>query len=256
MISILTLSTQLTYTRFIHASVLKVSLYCSVMDSIYAKSRELLASGSFNTKDVVDFVDYAELFKVKYIIEKYIPTEDLSGMINAIKSYCVGDGCGLRIGGYVDDLVTELFRQSTHKFESYHSNDADCKIGGVPLSLKTCTNPAGTTFALSWSKNKTTDMSNNFSSHIMVIVSKSGQWWKSEDEIKAGIYLISKNWCKYNITLSSNNKSNKIISRREVYKMLRNAVHFIPLQESKHAYKFNILKAFHRESETEHTALS
>ena len=232
------------------------------MEAIYALCKQLLEEGTqlkdckFGRRsDIMRFLENAELCKIKDGLD-HLKSANLTEMVNAIKRYCTGDGCGLRIGGYVDDMVTELFTHTVPNFEPYHKSDADCKINGIPLSLKTCTNPKGTSFALSWSKNKTIDMSNNFSAHIMVIVAQSGRWWKKAEVVNAGIYLISNTWCKKHITLTKNNKSDKIVSKKEVYKMLRASKHFIPMPEPKGTLKFNILKAFCQESETEHTAQS
>ena len=198
----------------------------------------------------VDDEEFAELSDVHRELLKDSNTELISGlaeMVNATERHCTGDGCGLRRGGYVDEVVSELFKL-LRDFKQYHKNDADCKINGVPFSLKTSTSTTGTSFALSWSKNTTVDNTNNFLSHVMVIMAHSSQWYKKRagycDTIHSGIYLISRGWCRDNIVLGKNNKTDKLVSRESVYRMLRASKHFIPMPEPKGALEFNILNAF------------
>lgn len=191
-----------------------------------------------------------ELDAVRNILEKGLNLQDLSNKIDAIKAYCVGDGCGLKTGTYVDDLITAFFKKHIISYQEYHKGEADMKICNVPLSLKTCTNDKGTQFALNWSKNETQpDHSLNFDTHIMMIVSRGGHWWKQKPGfnkyIKPGIYLIDRYYCKDNIDLKSNNKTDKLISKIEVYNMIKNSQHYIELpvpQECRPS--FDILKAF------------
>ena len=234
------------------------------MEAVYDYCRHLLHEGKFGDVATVEqFIDDAELSVVQHELLKtstikLIP--ELAEMVNAIERYCTGDGCGLRRGGYVDEVLSELFTKNVSKLKQYHKNDADCKINGVPLSLKVSTSTTGTSFALSWSKNTTVDNTNNFLSHVMVIIAHSSQWYKNKegycDTIHSGIYLISKRWCKDNIVLGKNNKSDKFVSKESVYRMLRASKHFIPMPEPKGTLEFNLLKAFCQESETEHTAQS
>jgi len=47
------------------------------------------------------------------------------------------------------------------------------------------------------------------------------QWWKNKngytDVIKSGFYIIDKNFCKKNIKLTSNNKSDSVIETKYIY---------------------------------------
>ena len=79
----------------------------------------------------------------------------------------------------------------------------------------------------------------------MILISCSGDWWKNK-HVKAGIYLIDKNWCKANIKLGTNNKTDKLITKNEVFKMLENASFFTEIPEPASSLKFNILDAFEK----------
>lgn len=80
-------------------------------------------------------------------------------------------------------------------------------------------------------------------------------WWKKGDycgiplsiEIDIGLYIIDKDFCKENVILSSNNKTNSLIESKELYKMLMKAKSddlFIPFPNSNKRYNFSITSAF------------
>lgn len=93
-----------------------------------------------------------------------------------------------------------------------------------------------------------------------MINTKTSQWWKKNPknikiddktnytrEIKSGIYIINKNYCKKNNKLSSNNKSNSIINKQYVYKIICRSIDdktYIKLPEENKELKFSLLKCF------------
>ena len=228
----------------------------TVLEKLAMCSRHLEATGQVLPETYEHLKQYErllaakELDTVKNILKNGLDLQDLSNKIDAIKACCVGDGCGLKTGTYVDDLITAFFKKHLVSYQEYHKGEADLKICDVPLSLKTCTSDKGTQFALNWSKNKTeSDPSSNFDTHIMIIVSRGGHWWKQKEGlneyIKPGIYLVDRYYCKDNIDLKSNNKTDKLISKKEVYQMIVNSQHYVEIpapQENRPS--FDILKAF------------
>ncbi len=228
----------------------------SILEKLTKCSKHLEATGQV-LPDTYEFLKQyervlasKELETVKNVLEKGLDLQDLSNKIDAIKACCVGDGCGLKTGTYVDDLITAFFKKNLVSYREYHKGEADLKICDVPLSLKTCTNEKGTQFALNWSKNETkSDPTLDFDTHIMILVSRGGQWWKQKEGfnryIKSGIYLIDRYYCKDNIDLTANNKTDKLISKKEVYHMIQYSQHYVempPPQPDRPS--FDILKAF------------
>ena len=112
--------------------------------------------------------------------------------------------------------------------------------------------------ALNWGKNLTEGKKEKFMENIMIINLKSEQWWKngpkgmSNDidftkQIPAGIYIIDKYYCKNNVVLSSNNKTDTLINSKYLYMMLRHSKRhhlYLPLPSEDKQYKFDILSAF------------
>ena len=83
----------------------------------------------------------------------------------------------------------------------------------------------------------------------MILVSRGGQWWKQKEGfneyIKSGIYLIDRYYCKDNIDLTTNNKTDKLISKKEVYHMIQNSQHYVEMPSPQpDRPSFDILKAF------------
>ena len=228
----------------------------TVLEKLTICSRHLEATGQVlpatyeYLKQYERILAVKELDTVKKILKTGLDLQDLSNKIDAIKACCVGDGCGLKTGAYVDDLIAAFFKKHLVSYQEYHKGEADLKICDVPLSLKTCTNDKGTQFALNWSKNKTeSDPSSNFDTHIMIIVSRGGQWWKQKEGlneyIKPGIYLVDRHYCKDNIDLKSNNKSDTLISKKDVYQMITNSQHYVEIPTPQEIRpSFDILKAF------------
>lgn len=175
--------------------------------------------------------------------------QELSNKCNSINIYCKGDGCGLSSGILIDMFITNFLKNELdkEKYEIFHKGESDMKICNIPLSFKKITGKA--CIALDWSKNKDEFKKDYFTNDIIIMNMKSGQWWKNENNqtIYAGLYFINKEYCKKNIILSSNNKTNSLINNESVYFMLLDCIQknkFIKIPESNAIYKFDILNAF------------
>jgi hypothetical protein len=184
--------------------------------------------------------------------------QDLSNKCHSITKHCKGDGAGLSGGTLIDMLLCKLFETKLPLYSDYHDGESDMKICGVPLSQKKINGKSS--IALDWSKNETKTTREHFSSNILIINLKTGVWWvknlvkpKSNikitynDVIPSGIYLIDKQFCKYFIELSCNNKTNTLIDHQFVYIMLKRSISqklCIDLPTPNKDLKFNILNAF------------
>jgi hypothetical protein len=170
--------------------------------------------------------------------------QELSTKCYAINNSCKGDGAGLSSGGLVDMLISAIFKYHLVNYEEFHHGESDMKIWGVPFSQKKINGKSS--LALNWSKNKSSRVCNPFNSHIIIINLKTSKWWKHVDEISAGIYFINKEFCKKNIRLTCNNKTDTLIDCKEVYKMLTYSIQnsLYILFPAPHPCKFDITKAF------------
>ena len=127
----------------------------------------------------------------------------------------------------------------------------------MSLSLKKIN--GNSAIALDWSKNKNNNVKEYFKYHLLIINLKTEQWWKNiprnktddnikyNDIIKAGIYIINKDYCKNNIKLLSNNKTNSLIDKQSLYRMIKNSINdnlYIEIPTSNKIIQFNILNAF------------
>jgi hypothetical protein len=184
--------------------------------------------------------------------------QELSNKCNAIIQKCKGDGAGLSSGTLIDMLLCEAFQTRLSEYCDYHDGESDMKICNIPLSQKKINGKS--TIALDWSKNKNKSQREHFSCHILIINLKTEQWWKKtpvnsisninityNDKIPSGIYIIDKQFCKYSIKLSSNNKTDTLIDSQYLYIMLKHSINqklFIALPSPNKQLKFNILNAF------------
>ena len=194
---------------------------------------------------------------------------ELVSKLHAINKACKGAGAGLSGGTFIDMFVTQFLSSKVHGFMEYHSGESDCMINNYPLSLKKINGK--TTIALNWSKNgEDSKKCESFNTDMMIINLKTEQWWKkmapsdaSKEEveskfflrsIKAGIYFVSRTYCKANVCLMSNNKTDTLINNVQLYKMLIESMKnnmMIEFPEKFPVCKFNILKAFSDEEEAE-----
>ena len=199
--------------------------------------------------------------EIKRQLTPVILTDMLSKM-NAISERTKGDGAGLSGGFLVDMFLTEYLSSSIESFAECHIGESDCCILDVPLSIKKISGKSA--IALDWSKNgETTKKRERFDTDIIIVNLKTQQWWKKEpigcatqeekdslfysSVIKAGLYVISKTYCKEHVKLSSNNKTDSMIDSVSLYKMLKQSIQsnmFIEFPTDVPVCKFNILNAF------------
>ena len=175
--------------------------------------------------------------------------QELSDKCISINTYCKGEGCGLLSGCLIDMYITNFFKKILNPkyYKIFHKGECDMKIYEVPFSFKKITGK--TCIALDWSKNNENFQKDYFTNDIIIINLKSGMWWKKNNNkyINAGIYFINKEYCLQNIKLSSNNKTNSLISDVFVYNMLLDCIeknNFILIPEHKKLFVFDILNAF------------
>lgn len=187
--------------------------------------------------------------------------QELSNKCDAISVKCKGDGAGLLSGALVDMFLSEYFHANLDAYKECHEGESDMKIHDIPLSLKTLKS-GKSTVALDWSKNKTPSKREHFSTHIMVLNLSSCQWWKNSptskmesysnkiaynEVVKAGIYLIDKQFCKRYVTLASNNKTNTLVTEINLYRMLQRSKSqnlFIEIPEPEKCIQFRMVDAF------------
>ena len=198
-------------------------------------------------------------------LKKYLTHDVLCDMLakmNAVSDVLKGDsGSGLSGGMLIDMFLTEYLTNIIKSYEACHKGESDCKILNIPISIKKINGKS--TIALDWSKNgDDSKKRERFETDIMIINLKSCQWWKTEPQgatqeekdskyysttIKAGIYIISHKYCKNNVTLSSNNKTNSLIDTKQLYNMLKESIRenmVLEFPTEFPTYKFKILNAF------------
>jgi hypothetical protein len=186
-----------------------------------------------------------------------IDLQDLSNKCNSLNKSCKGDGAGLSSGYLIDILISEFFENKLKEYTEHRKGESDMKICNIELSQKKINGRS--TIALDWSKNKNQVIKEYFAHHILIVNLKTERWWKKtpikkidnninyNDIIKSGIYIINKDYCKSNIKLTSNNKSNTVIDSQNLYKMIKNSIDdnlYIDLPLPNKTKKFKILNAF------------
>ena len=176
--------------------------------------------------------------------------QELSDKCVSINTYCKGEGCGLLSGSLIDLYITNFLKKLLNPkyYKIFHKGECDMEIHGVSFSFKKITGK--TCIALDWSKNKANFKKDYFTHDIIIMNLKSGMWWKkcNNTYINAGIYFVDKEYCLQNVKLSSNNKTNSLITDIFVYNMLLDCIeknHFIPIPDHQKICEFDILKAFH-----------
>lgn len=193
-----------------------------------------------------------EIKKLQEIISyiKYnIDLQDLSNKCNSINAFCKGNGSGLLGGSLIDIFISEYFTSKLTKYEECRDGEADMKLCGVCLSQKKINGKS--IIALDWSKNKNKVIKDYFLHHILIINLKTEKWWKLDTDrnmtIYSGIYIINKTFCKKNVILSSNNKTDSLIDNKSLYSMIQNSINtnlYIIIPDPNQSIKFNILNAF------------
>ena len=198
---------------------------------------------------------------IKYLNDN-LSTEDkqnLSNYMNSITKKLKGAGAGLSSGLFIDMLLCEFLSNKLNKCEEYHNGECDIKINDIDFSLKKINGKS--LLALDWSKNNNENTTKDIFTHnIILINTKTCQWWKKNPNninikddikytktIKSALYIINKDYCKENIKLSSNNKSNSIITPQNVYKMINNSIisgSYIEIPEPNKELKFSLINCF------------
>lgn len=171
--------------------------------------------------------------------------QDISNKIHTLDKYCKGEGGGLTSGSFIDKFIIEIFEEilDKEKFEPFHKGESDMKICGIPFSFKS--NKPQSSIALNWSKNKNDFNKSYFTTHIMILIKESRKWWKKNNNemIYAGLYFIDKEYCVKNVKITSNNKTNALVSNKYVYNMLLDSVkknRFLKIPDSNKTYKYSV----------------
>jgi len=127
---------------------------------------------------------------------------------------------GMGTSSIEEDLWTSAFRRAGILGEST-CTQADCGIRcsiNSPLSIK-CT---ATAMAVNWGKNKT-KIKFVFVAPILIIYHRPEKPSKSRKELNSGAYLVDPEWCNEHIVLTSNNKSDYVITDATATEMLLRA---------------------------------
>jgi hypothetical protein len=149
----------------------------------------------------------------------------------------VGKGAGLTGGvmredAFVDMLESALPGRISRSAAAGATSDADYYIDGIPVSHKSISGPAGSELALSWSKNPGGSPGRVFEANMTILflpqeprtISATPTSWQS---LPSGIYVIdmqSLEAIRAQGKLVSNNKSDNIIPRQELLKLLVSAL--------------------------------
>jgi hypothetical protein len=149
----------------------------------------------------------------------------------------VGKGAGLTGGvmredAFVDMLESALPGRVSRRSESGETSDADYYIDGIPVSHKSITSANGSELALSWSKNPGGSPERVFEANMTIMflpleprtIAVSPTSWQS---LPTGIYVIdmvSLEQLRSGGRLTANNKSDNIIPRQELLKLLIAAI--------------------------------
>ncbi len=177
------------------------------------------------------------LRKVHATVQASLSLADLQELANkcdAISRHCKGDGAGLAAGTLTDILVSGFFKTKIATYSDCHTGESDLKIDDLPLSMKKINGKS--TVALDWSKNETDVKKEHFSCPVMILNLQTQRWWKKKpttplhyritwnDTIPAGFYFVSNQFCKANVQLGKNNKTNTLITEQYLYTMLKDSL--------------------------------
>ena len=207
---------------------------------------------------------HTEIIKLKKI-KKYLlqlldinELQKLSNNCNSIIKKCKGDGAGLSSGILIDMYLSSYLQSKIPEYNDNHNGECDINICNIPLSLKKINGKS--IIALDWSKNNNNVERERFICNIIIVNLKTEKWWKNNPNIKnskikityndvipSGIYFIDKKYCKYNVILSKNNKTDSVIDNQNLYIILKRALSlnlFIELPIPNKNIEFNILHAF------------
>ena len=216
-----------------------------------------------DNKNNEENIEIINLQKILYYLKNNLndqKIQELSNKCASISNICKGDGAGLLGGSLIDMFLSKYLKLNLDKYEECHDGECDMLICDTYLSQKKINGKS--IIALDWSKNKI-NIKNNvkkkyFNHHILLINLKTQQWWKKKqnnttnddnynDVITSGIYLINKYFCKKNIILSNNNKTNSLIDSINLYKMIKHSITmnlYLEIPSANKDIEFNILNAF------------
>ncbi len=206
----------------------------------------------------------ASLNDIYLHLKTHLTPDILKGFVdklNAVRNAFKGDGAGLSGGILSDKLTIDYLSLYVPEFREHHVGESDCAIKDCALSLKKINGKS--TIALDWSKNPDESKKREkFENHILILNLCTEQWWKTAPKdaspeerecnyfttaMPAGIYLVPASYCKDNVCLKSNNKTDTLIESIPLYKMLKHSMEqglFIEFPKSDSEVKFNILSAF------------
>lgn len=200
------------------------------------------------------------LRKIVDYIKSSLSTDDLQELANkcvTLNSRCNGDGAGLLGGILIDMFIEKFFSAKLDDYKAHRVGESDMTILDLPLSQKKINGKS--IIALNWSKNKKDTKKYKFNTHIILMNLKTELWWKTKPKtdvnkniaynkpVKAGIYIIDKNYCNRYIKLASNNKTNTMITSNHLYRMINSSIIqnlYINIPDPNIVYNFDILNAF------------
>jgi hypothetical protein len=225
----------------------KSSIVRSLIDSLRSDKEEIIFDKEINVipKHLCDILEYFER-NSEIILECF----EKSHIINSHISGKLGrQGGGLSSAVFVDMFVTDFLEEELGEFKTYRQGEADCMILDNPLSFKKiCPKKSDPSIALDWSKNKEKSEKEYFTDDIMIFSFKSLKSKLFKNDIPTGIYLIPKDFCKKNITLKENNKTNSLIDKKSLMKMMDESFKkklFLPIHiPSNPRWTWNISKGF------------
>jgi hypothetical protein len=128
---------------------------------------------------------------------------------------------GMGTSSIEEDLWTTAFRSAgiTCEFECTQADcGIQCDMNKWPVSIK-CTASA---MAVNWGKNKT-KIKFVFTAPILINYHKPEKPRGDRKELKSGSYFVDPAWCNENVELTSNNKSDYVITDKTATAMLMRA---------------------------------
>ena len=170
----------------------------------------------------------------------YDDLRDLFDQADSIKNAISGNGAGMMRGGLIDKLCIEHLSKYDDFFTENRIGQADVSFYGRAYSLKTLTS-GGSAIALSWSKNPNI-IERKFDHDVILFNLQGAKWTRKSPFFDRGIYILSKDYANEHVTLTSNNKSDHVVPKKQLVDLLAHAIvmdRFIPL-ESVYRYIWSI----------------
>ena len=187
--------------------------------------------------------------------------QEFSDICSAVEYEISGDGGGLTSGFLIDKVICEFFSKKIKDYEEYHIGESDFKLSDQPLSFKKI--KGASAIALSWSKNPAQKLNGEQSVKrsfwefpVLILNLQTDKWWSKGPQqnidsrinwtmvMHKGFYIIDNKDARSWIKLEKNNKSDSIVSKDQVYKMLFLAQEknlFISIPESKETKTWSLL---------------